>query len=142
MPALDRKVKVTCGNCRTLVMKKNLSRHKLRGSGGTLYCLKCSHFSTESRDDLNFHIAKKHSVPRPSKPYKCKLCHATFPGFHALRKHKNTQHGTKIGFGASSIDVEDIVGDVDDQSLREESESCKQVLTDTEMENERQSLQL
>ena len=48
---------------------------------------------------------------------------------------KNTQHGTQIGFGASSINVEDIVGDVDDQSLREELESCKHFLTDTEMEN-------
>ena len=63
------------------------------------------------------------------------MCHAEFPGFYALRQHKNTQHGTQIGFGASSINVEDIVGDVDDQSLREELESCKHFLTDTEMEN-------
>ena len=42
-----------------------------------------------------------------------------------------------MGFGASTIDVEDIVGDVDDQSLREELESCKHFLTDTEMENGR-----
>ena len=33
--------------------------------------------------------------------------------------------------------MEDIVGGVDDQSLREELESCKHFLTDTEMENER-----
>ena len=33
--------------------------------------------------------------------------------------------------------MEDIVGDVDDQSLREEWESCKHFLTDTEMENRR-----
>ena len=42
-----------------------------------------------------------------------------------------------MGFGANNIDVEDIVGDVDDQSLREELESCKHFLTDTEMENGR-----
>ena len=53
--------------------------------------------------------------------------------FHALRQHKNIQHGTQNGFGASNIDVEDIVGDVDDQSLRD-LESCKHFLTDTEME--------
>ena len=40
-------------------------------------------------------------------------------------------------FGASNIDVEDLVVDVDDQSLREELESCKHFLTDTEMENGR-----
>ena len=42
-----------------------------------------------------------------------------------------------MGFGASNIDVEDIVGDVDDQSLREEMESCKHFLTLTGMENRR-----
>ena len=42
-----------------------------------------------------------------------------------------------MGFGASNIDVEDIVGDVDDQSLTEELEPCRHFLTDTEMENGR-----
>ena len=42
-----------------------------------------------------------------------------------------------MGFRANNIDLEDIVGDVDDQSLREELESCKHFLTDTEMENGR-----
>ena len=37
----------------------------------------------------------------------------------------------------SNIDVEDIVGHVDDQSLREELDSCKHFLTDNEMENGR-----
>ena len=137
MPALDRKDKVTCGNCGTLVTKKNLSRHKSRWSDGTLYCPKCPNFSTKSRDDINYHIAKKHSVPKPSLTYKCKLCHAEVSSFYALRQHKNLQHGTQIGFGASNIDVEDIVGDVDDQSLREELESSKHFLSDTEVENGR-----
>ena len=114
MPALDRNVKVTCENCGTSVTKYNLSRHKLRCSGGALFCPKCPTFSTKSRDDLNYQIAKQHSVAGPSKTYLCKLCHEEFSSFYALRQHKNTQHGTQIGFGASNIDVEDIVGDVDD----------------------------
>ena len=44
---------------------------------------------------------------------------------------------TTAGFGANSIDVQDIVGDVDDQSLREELESCKHFMTDTEEKNGR-----
>ena len=36
-----------------------------------------------------------------------------------------------------NIDVEDIVEDVDGQSLREEMESCKRFMTDTAMENRR-----
>ena len=97
----------------------------------------CPNFSYKSRDDLIYHNAKKHSVPRPSITYKCKLCYAEFSGFYALRQHKNTQHGTQVGFGANNIDVEGIVGEVDNQSSREELESCKHFLTDTEMENGR-----
>ena len=128
MPALDRNVKYSCENCGTLVTKKNLSRHKSRCSDGTLYCPKCTNFSTKSRDDLIYLFAKQHSVAGPSKTYKCILCHAEFPGFYALRQLKKTQHGTQIRFGASNIDVEDIVGDVDDQSLREELQSCRPFL--------------
>ena len=55
-----------------------------------------SQFPNIAQDDLNDHVAKKHIVPRPSITYKCKLCHAEFPGFCALRQHKRTQHGTQI----------------------------------------------
>ena len=133
---VNRNEKVTCENCGLQVTKLNLARQKKSCSAGTLYCPDCPNFSTKSREDLNYHIAKKHSVPRPSITYKCKLCQADFPGFYDLRQHKNTQHGTQIGFGANIFDVEDIVGAVDDQSLRE-LESCKYFLTDTEIENGR-----
>ena len=83
---------------------------------------------------MNYHVATKHSVLRFSIPYKCKLCHAEFPGFYALRQHKNTQHGIQIRLGASNIDVKDIEGNVDDQNSREEFEPCKYFLADTEME--------
>ena len=68
------------------------------------------------------------------------MCHAEFPGFYALRQHKNTEHGKQIGFGASNIDVEDIVEDVDDQSLREELQSCRHFLVDSEIQKGRHSV--
>ena len=139
MPSLIRKEKVSCEHCGTHVKRINFSRHKRRCSVGTIYCTHSPNFSTLSQDDLKYHIAKKQSVPRPSITYfnKCKLCHAEFPGFYALRQHKNTQHRTRFGFGPNNIDVEDIVGDVDDQNLREDLESCKQFLTDTDIEKGR-----
>ena len=140
MPALDRNVKVTCENCGTSVTKKHLSRHKKSCSAGTLYCTQCPNFSTLSQDGLKYHTAKQHSAAGPSKAYKCKLCDAEFPGFYALRQHKNTQHGTQIGFGARNIDVDDIVGDVEDQSLREELHSCKHFLVDSEIRKGRHSV--
>ena len=97
-------------------------------------------FFTKPRVDLKYHIAKQHSASGPSNTYKCKLCHAEFPGFYALRQHKNTQHGTQTGFGASNIGVEDIVGDVDDQSLREELQSCRHFLVDSEIQKGKHSV--
>ena len=140
MPSLNRNEKVTCEKCGVQITKYNLARHKKRCSAGTLNCTQCPNFSTLSQDDLSYHIAKQHSAAGPSKTYKCNLCHAKFPGFYALRQHKNTQHGKQIGFEASNIDVEDIVGDVDDQSLREELQSCRHFLGDSEIQKGRHSV--
>ena len=134
MPSLNRNEKVTCENCGVQITKCHLARHKKRCSAGTLYCTQCPNFSTVSQDDLYYHIAKQHSAAGPSKTYKFTLCHAEFLGFYALPQHKNTQHGKQIGFGASNIDVKDIVGDVDDQSLREELQSCRHFLVDSEIQ--------
>ena len=96
MPSLNRYEKITCENCGTQTTKLNLARHKKRCSAGTLHCSHCLNFSTKLQNDLNYHIAKKHSVPKPDITFKCKLCYAEFPGFYALRQHRNTQHGPQM----------------------------------------------
>ena len=65
MPSLIRKEKITCENCGTPTTRNNIVRYKLRCSGGTLHCPKRPNFFTKSKDDLIYHIAKEHSVPRP-----------------------------------------------------------------------------
>ena len=140
MRSLNRNEKGIFENCGVQITKYHLARHKKSCFAGTLYCSKCPNFFRKSRDDLNCHIAKQHSAAGTSKTYKCKLCYADFPGFYALRQHKNTQHGTQFGFRAGNIDVEDIVGDVDYQSLREELQSCKHFLVDSEIQKGRHSV--
>ena len=132
LPSIETK-KITCENCDLQITKYNLARHKKRCSAGTLYCTQCPKFSTLSQDDLNYYIAKQHSAAGPSKAYKCNLC-------YGLCQHKKTQHGTQIGFGARNIDVEDIMGDVDDQGVREELHSCKHFLVDSEIQKGRHSV--
>ena len=85
-------VKVTCGKCGTSVTKKHLSRHKSSCIGGTLYCPKCPNFCIKSRDDLNYHIVKKHSATGPKNNYTCKECSIEFPSFYSLRHHKQRYH--------------------------------------------------
>ena len=97
-------------------------------------------FSTTSGDKLHYHIAKKHSAAGAKNSHTCKECHAEFSGSYALCQHENTQHGAQIGSAASNMDVADIVGDVDDQIFREELQSCRHFLGDSEIQKERDSV--
>ena len=104
-----------------------------------MFCTQCPNFSTKSQNDLNYHIAKMHSAPKLDVTFKCKHCYQAFPGFYALRQHRNTQHGMQIGSGTRNqdVDVEHIAGDVEDQRLREELRSCQLLLVDSELERSR-----
>ena len=123
MLSLNGNEKVTCENCGTQTTKLNLARQKKRCSAGTWYSTHCPIFSTKSQNDLNYHIAKKHSTPKLDVTFKCELCFQEFPGFYALRQHKNTQHGMQIGSRTKHVDVEHIVAEVEDHSLRKEVRS-------------------
>ena len=140
MPSLIRKEKVTCENCGTQTTRNNFVRYKKSCSADTLYCSQCPNFSTKSQNDLNYHFAKKPSAPKPDVTFKCKLSYQEFPGFYALREHRNTQNGMQIGSRSRDVDVEHIVGDVEDHSLREELRSCQQFLVDSEYERARQKV--
>ena len=134
MPSLNRYEKVACENCGTQTTKLNVARHKKRCSVGTLYSTQCHNFSTKSRNDLNYHIAKKHSAPKLDVTFKCKLCYHEFSRFYALRQHRNAQHGMQIGSGTRDVNLELIVGDVEDHRLREELRSCQHFLMDSELQ--------
>ena len=101
MLSLNRNEKVICDISGTHITKLNLARHKKRCSAGTLYCTQCLNFFTKSENDMNYHIAKKHSVTILDVTFKCKLSNQEFSGFYASRQHKDTQHGRHIRSGAS-----------------------------------------
>ena len=52
-------------------------------------------------------------------------------------KHRNTQHGMQIGSGTRDVDVEHILGEVEDHTLREELRCCQHFLMDSELERAR-----
>ena len=137
MPSLIRKEKLTCEICGTQTTRNSIVRHKKSSSAGTLFCTQCPNFSTKSQNDLNYHVAKKRSAAKPDVTFKCKRCFQEFPGFYALRQHRNTQHGMQIGSGTRDVDVEHIVGDVEDHSFREELRSTQHFLVDSELERAR-----
>ena len=90
-----------------------------RFSGGALYCTKFSNFSTKSRAEMSYHIAKKHSKATARFGYKCKVCDKDIHSFYNLQEHKRKEHGAQRGSGVQNIDVAHVIGDVDDNSLKE-----------------------
>ena len=94
----------------------------------------------KTQNDLDYHIDKKHSAPKPDVTFKCKLRHQEFQGFYALRQHRNIQHGMQIGSESRDVDVEHLLGDFEDQRLREELRSCQHFLVDSELERARQKV--
>ena len=134
MPALDQNVKVTCRNCGTSVTIKHLSEHKSSCSGGILYCPKCPNFSSKSRDDLKYHIAKKHATPRVKNTHNCKVCFKEFSGFYTLRQHKTRNHG--IQMKSAEFNVNNFLED-DDAELKEDFQACQHFLVDSELEKGR-----
>ena len=110
MPSLFWKEIVTCEICSTQTTRNNILRHKKSCSVGTLYCIQRPNFSKKSQNDLNQHFAKKHSDPSPDVTFKCKLCYQEFPGFYAIRQHRNIQDGMQIGSRTRDVGVEHMVG--------------------------------
>ena len=134
MSPLDRNVKVTCGNCETSKRKQSLTRHKSRCSGGTLYCPKCPSFSTKSRDDLFYHIAKKHSAAGPNNNHTCKECSNEFPRFYSLRHHKQSYYTAETTSGGEKAEMGSLADAADDKKLEEELQSCRHFLVDSEVQ--------
>ena len=131
--------KITCENSGAQTTRNNILRHKKSCPSGTLFCTHCPNFSRKPQSDLKYHIAKKQSASKPEVTFKCELCYQEFPGFYALRKHRNTQHGMQIGSGTRDVDVDVVhmVGVVEDHKLREELRSCQHFLVESELERAR-----
>ena len=134
MPSLYRNDKVTCANCRTESTRINLASHKKRQLVGTVYCRKCPNLSTRLQADPNFHIAKKLSLSQPKK-LKFQFCHQVFAAFDHLRLHRQKVHNAHNASGTKQVDAAHLVGQIDDESLKEELETCKHFFVECEMEN-------
>ena len=117
MPAVDRSVEDTCGNCGTSVKKQHLSHYKLCCSGGTLNCAKCPTFSTKLRKYMNYHFAKKHSAAGPKNNHMCKECSIEFPSYYSLRHHKQCYHTAETTSSGEKGKMQNLADAGDDRSV-------------------------
>ena len=75
---------------------------------------------------MKCHLAKKHSKATARVICKCKKSDKNFYSFHFLQEHKLKEYGAHRGSRARKFDMTQLVGDSDDNSLKEELETCKQ----------------
>ena len=137
---MDLVEKNTCDKCGPQTTKKNIVRHKTRCSARTLHCTQCPKHSTTSPVDLNYHIARKHSAARPKNNHTCKEFIIEFPSFHSLRQHKQRYHTAEITSSGDKAVKQNLADAGDDKSLKEELQSCRHFLVDSEIQKGTQSL--
>ena len=82
-------------------------------------------------------ILQKSIVSPTKKNHECKLCHQVFAGSYPLRLHSQKLNNAKNLSENNNVVVSQIVGEFDNESLKEELETCMQFLVDSERENGR-----
>ena len=95
-------------------------------------------FLHKLQSNLDYQFAKKHSAPKPVVTFKCITCYQQFPGFYALRQHKNTQKGFSIKI--AKVYSDDIINEVDDMHRKEVLPSCQPFLVNSELERARHKI--
>ena len=73
MPASHRNEKVKCEDCGSMYTRINAARPQKTFEKNGYKCPNC-HFYTNSREDLNYHTAKKHDPPISKQSTVCFSC--------------------------------------------------------------------
>ena len=135
MPSLDRNKAIECDNCGKKVVKKHISRHKKSCQNGTLFCPECPTFAAKTTKILDYHRVTKHGRKPKKSFFTCSECKLNFHSFYTLRKHKQSFHKIRKQPAepvSVEIDLDTIMGDHASQELRDELNSVKHFLVDSE----------
>ena len=81
-----------------------------------------------------YHMARKHSKETARVVNECKICDKDFHSLHFLPVYRRKEHGAQRGSEAQSVNVAQLIADVDDNCLEEEIETCNHFLVYGEIE--------
>ena len=95
--SLNNNHKVTSEKCGTETIRNILAR---------------PNFSTRSQADLNFHIARNHSLSQSKNVHNCQLCHQVFAGLFFFRIYKKVFNAQRVS-DTKNVDVTQLVGEID-----------------------------
>ena len=143
MPALNRNEKVKCEDCGNMYIRQNAARHlKLCEKQKEHKCPNCD-FYTESKEEMGYHVAKKHAESSPKQSTVCPSCEQQFPSYYSLQQHRRKEHGAKQRKPSDTVaDLNKIVEEEGEnaEKLKDQLSACQHFLVDTEMENGRQKV--
>ena len=95
MPTLNRNVKVKCEDCGNTYNCQNAARHQKRCEKRKQHkCPNCQ-FYTKSKEEMGYHVAKKHAEPSSKQSTICPSCEQEFPSYYSLQQHRRKEHGAK-----------------------------------------------
>ena len=143
MPALSRNEKMKCEGCTQEYRRADAARYRKRCEKQKEHkCPNC-HFYTKSKEEMGYHVAKKHAQPSSKQSTVCSSCEQEFPSYYSLQQHRRKEHGAKQRKTSDTVaDLNKIVEEEgeNDEKLKEELCTCQHFLVDTEMENGRQKV--
>ena len=143
MSALNRNEKMKCEDCAQEYRRADAARHRKRCEKQKEHkCPNC-HFYTKNKEEMDYHVAKKHAQPSSKQSTVCPSCEQEFPSYYSLQQHQRKEHGAKQRKPSSTVaDLNKIVEEEGEngEKLKEELSACQHFLVDTEMDNGRLKL--
>ena len=140
MPALNRNEKTKCEDCAQEYRRADAAKHRKKCEKQKEHKCPKHHFYTKSKEEMGYHVAKKHAQPSSKQSTVCPSCEQEFPSYYSLQQHRIKDHGAKQRKPSDTVaELNKIVEEKgeDGEKLKEELSACQHFLVDTEMENGR-----
>ena len=139
MPSLDRNEKVQCGDSGNMYVRQHAARHRKSCQAGLISCPDCKYF-TYNKQEMNYHVAKKHAPSTSKQSTVCSSCEKEFPSYYSLQQHRRKVKQRKPSDTVADLNkIVEEEGD-DGEKLKEELSACQHFLVDIEMENGRHNV--
>ena len=109
-------------------IRQHAAQHQKRCAKGVISCRNCK-YSTYNKQEMNYHVAKKHAPTGSKQSTVCSSCEQEFPSYYSLQRKPSD----------TVADLNKVVEEKrdDGEKLKEELTACQNFLVDTEMENGR-----
>ena len=78
-----------------MFIRQNAARHRKRCEKQKEHkCPNC-HFYTKSKEEISYHVAKKHAETSSKQSTVCPSCEQEFASYYSLQQHRRKEYGAK-----------------------------------------------